>query len=194
MIFLIGLDHLRAQRNKCGEDLTDCQRKFQFVIESTIQLTDPGILAEEDHPDFLLRDGYDSILLKIAKAHRIEDRHRFIDPNDAEREKIGYRQLNGPPWEEIPNRAHEIMHQFPKREEFWLQKLKGSLDSKILLVCGWGHVESLQALLVKERMGHSIRELAIGVLPSTLKNYRAVRRYIEDHPTEFNKLNCFCLR
>jgi len=41
MVYLIGVDHVRAQRKKRGVDLTDCQRMFQSVLESTIQSTDP---------------------------------------------------------------------------------------------------------------------------------------------------------
>jgi hypothetical protein len=151
MIHLIGVNHERAQRKKRGVDLTDCQRQFQSVVESAIHSIHPYLLAEEDHPDFLSGPDVpsekvsDSILLEIAKVHQIEDRHLFADPNQAKRMEIGYRELYGPPYDAVLNSAHQIMHQFPKREEFWFRNLQSSLDGEILFVCGWGHIESFSA-------------------------------------------------
>lgn len=149
MIYLIGADHDRAQRRKRGADLTDCQREFCSLVESAVESVDPGLLAEEDHPDFLSKDNSDSILLGIATAHQIEGRHRFVDPNDAEREEIGYRRQFGFGEDRVPAMAHEIMHHFPKREGFWLGKLQDSLHRDVLFICGWGHIESFGELLAR---------------------------------------------
>jgi len=186
MVYLIGVDHKRAQRKKRGVNLTDCQREFQSVVLSAIQSIDFSLLAEEDHPEFLSRDGADSILIDIAVAHRIESRHRFIDPNDAERESIDYQRLNGPPDVEVQNMAHEIMYQFPKREKFWLRKLQRSLDSNILFVCGWGHIESFTALLAKKRVDYYVLADKIGASQSEIEFVDEVRKYIKDHPKDFN--------
>jgi len=62
MIYLVGVDH-RAQRKKREDEMTDCQREFESVVESAMQSIQLGLLAEEDHPDFLSRDEKDSILL-----------------------------------------------------------------------------------------------------------------------------------
>jgi hypothetical protein len=200
MVYLIGVDHINAQRKKRGAELSDCQLKFRIAIEATIESLDPSLLAEEDHPDFLSGPDVppdnisDSILLEIAKVKGIENRHRFVDPNDAERERIGYRQLNGPPWDAVLNRAHEIMHQFPIHEEFWLQKLQGSLDSNVLFVCGWGHIESFTAQLTTKGVGCYVWADKIGANTPDLKFDVKVRKYIKNHRTEFNKSDCSCLR
>lgn len=200
MIYLIGVDHVRAQRRKRGADLADCQRKFRSVVESAIQSIDFGLLAEEDHLDFLSGPDVpsdkvsDSILLEIAKDHGIEDRHRFVDPNEAERQEIGYKQLNGSPPDAVMNSSHEIMHQFPKREEFWFKNLQGSLERNILFVCGWGHIESFSTLLAREYVSFSVLADKLGACSTQLEFYAEVRRYIEDHPAIFDKPDCFCLR
>jgi hypothetical protein len=201
MIYLIGVNRCRAQRKKRGENTTDSQREFQSVIESVIQSIDPGLLAEEDHPDYLFEADADSVLLEIAKAHRIEDRHVFVDPSRAEREAIGYRSSKRigdihPPW---PNgskvaRAHEIAHHFHKREEFWLAGLQDFLHTDILLACGWGHIESFSALLARKGVICSVWANRIGACPSDLRFDDAVRQYIKDNPAEFNNPSCPCLR
>jgi len=192
MIYLIGVDHVRAQRRKHGGELTECQREFQSVVESAISSIDPFLLAEEDHPEFLSRDGFDSILLEIAKAHGIEDHHLFVDPNDTERERIGYRALYGPPYEAVQTSAHEITHQFPKREEFWFGKLQDIIDRDILFVCGWAHIESFSALLTRKDVSFSVWENKIGACLSDLEFDDKVRKHIKNNPMEFNCLKCFC--
>ncbi len=194
MIYLIGADHKHAQRRKCGEPLTECQLYFRSVVESAIQSVNPGLLAEEDHRDYLSRAGADSILLEIATARQIADRHRLVDPNDAERERIGYRELNGPPYEAVAYRAHEIMHQFPKREEFWLGKLLDYLNGEVLFVCGWGHIESFTALLARKGVSYSILANKIGACPADLEFYDGVRQYIKDNLERFDDPDCFCIR
>jgi hypothetical protein len=170
------------------------------VVENAIQSIHPGLLAEEDHPDFLSGPAVlpanvsDSILLEIAKAEGIEDRHRFVDPNVAEREGIGYLELHGDPYDAVPSRAQEIIFQFPKREEFWLRKLEDALNEDILFVCGWGHIESFTALLLAKGVRHSVWADRIGTDPAALEFDTKVRKYIRDNPTKFNNPNCFCRR
>jgi len=192
MIYLIGVDHCRAQRKKRGEDMSDCQREFQSVVESAIQSIHPCLLAEEDHPDFLSQDGVDSILLKIATAHGIQDQHRFVDANQAERDEIGYRSQFGP--DRVPLMAHEIMHHFPKREEFWLSKIQNALCENVLFVCGWGHVASLSALLTRKGVSYLVWANKIGAHPSDLEFYNEVSTHIKENPAKFNNPNCFCTR
>jgi len=193
MIYLVGVDH-RAQRKKREDEMTDCQREFESVVESAMQSIQLGLLAEEDHPDFLSRDGKDSILLEIATVHGIGDRHQFIDANDAERERIGYRSQFGFGRDRVPAMAHEIMHQFPKREKFWLSKLQNALHGDVLFVCGWGHIESFTALLAKAEVGYSIRADKIGACQSELEFYDEVRRHIKDNLAWLDNPNCFCSR
>jgi hypothetical protein len=200
MVYLIGADHEHAQRRKRGEALTDDQLSFKSVVESAIQSVHFCLLAEEDHADFLSGPSVtpekvaDSILLEIARAHGIENRHRFVDPNQEEREKIGYQALSGQPYDAVPMRAHEIMHQFPKREEFWLRKMQDFLDRDILFICGWGHIGSFSALLARNGVSFSIWADKIGARPHDLEFDDAVQKYIADNSAKFNNPNCFCRR
>jgi len=181
MIYLIGVNHERAQRRKHREGLTCCLLKFRSVVESAIQSIHPGLIAEEDHPDFLSRDRADSILLEIATDHGIRDRHRFVDPNQIEREQIGYNPQPGLGPDRVPAMALEIVLHFPKREEFWLRKLRDSLLGDILFVCGWGHLESFSSLLAREGVSVSVLATSIGACCCDLEFDREVRQYIRDN-------------
>jgi len=200
MVYLIGVNHIRTQRKKRGEGMTDSQRKYQSAVASVIQSNDLSLLAEEDHSDYLFEADADSILLEIAKTHQIDDRHLFIDPGRYERGVIGYRSSKRigeirPDWPDgsVVNLAHMIVHQFPKREKLWFQKLQNYLERDILFVCGWGHIESFAALLASKEVTYSVLENHIGALPKELTTDDFARRYIKNHPTEFNNPNCPCL-
>lgn len=198
MVYLIGVNHLRVQRRYLGHELSAFHERYKWVVESAIKLYGPELLAEEDNVEFLPTEA-DSILLEIADTYSIG--HRFIDPDSAERRKIGYcsqREIS----EMCPNwpsgsgvaRAHEIAHHFPKREQFWLRKLRDSLNSEVLFVCGWGHIESFRALLAREGVAYSIIENNIGATPSELENDKNLRQYIRANVNEFGGHNCICQR
>jgi hypothetical protein len=149
MIYIVGVNHVNAQRRRLGHHLTEHHDKFRSTVESAIESLELSLLAEEDHPEYLNKNKAQSILIEIARNNHIQ--HQFVDPDTAEREMIGYRTVEfiqkthglG----NIAARAHEIAHQFPKREAFWLSKIRPSLDANILFVCGAGHVESFKQLL-----------------------------------------------
>jgi hypothetical protein len=193
MVYLIGVHHERAQRRKRGADLTDCQREFRSLVESAIQSVRPSLLAEEDHPDFLSKDGADSILLEVATAHRIENQHRFVDPNQAQREQIGYDPPRGFGPDRVPAMALEIVLHFPKREEFWVRELRDYLQRDTLFVCGWGHIESFSSLLAKEGVSVSVLANKIGACPCDIEFDREVRQYIKDNAgwLDSRKRQCF---
>ena len=201
MIYLIGTEH-SAQRKALGTELSACQLAFKWVVQCAIESVRPGAVAEEDHPDFLwkkhpcssLKEPLESILESVAGAQQPKVEHRFVDANETEREEIGYRPRYGP--DMVPSMAHEIMHHFPKREEFWLGKLEDLLNTEtdILFICGWGHIESLRELLTRRKIESSVLTTGIGATPETLQIDQLARNYIKDNPTVFNNPNCFCLR
>jgi len=193
MIYLIGVNHDLAQRRKRGEDMTDCQRTFHSVVESAIQSIHPGLIAEEDHPDFLLEKDADSILLEIARSNGIEDRHRFVDPNRDERKKIGY-DISQCISKSVQGMAHLIACHYPKREKFWLQNLQDSLDKDILFVCGCGHIESFEELLARNGINCSVLANRIGASPTEIALHDNAWRYIRDNPVEFCNPTCLRLR
>jgi hypothetical protein len=187
MIYLIGVNHYLGQRKRHGEDGTDYQQTFQSVVESAIQSIHPDLLAEEDHPDFL--SGADSILLEIASIHGMEDRHRFVDPNRDERKKIGD-DVSKCISTSVQGIAHLILCHYPKREEFWLQKLQDSLNKDILFICGWGHIESFKELLARNGISYSVLAKRIGASPSEIRLHDDARSYIKDNPAEFRNPTC----
>jgi hypothetical protein len=192
MIYIIGVDHNRAQRKKRGEDLTECQREFQSVVELAIQSIQPGLIAEEDHPEFLSADRAESILLEIANARGLKSLHRFVDPNKDDRRRIGY-DISRCISTSVQGLAHLIVCHYPKREDFWFRNLQGSLDKDILFVCGWGHTESFTALLAGYRVSYSVLADRIGAQPTELEHDDMARRYVKDNPLEFKNPICFRL-
>jgi hypothetical protein len=163
-------------------------------VESAIQSIDPVLIAEEDHPDFLLNDGAESILLEVATARQIEKRHRFADPNQAQREQIGYNPPLGLGRDRVPAMAQEILFHFPKREKFWLCKLRDSLHNNILFICGWGHIESFSSLLAREAVSVSVLATKIGARPCDLEFEREVMHFIHENAEWLNSRKRSCLR
>jgi len=198
MIHLIGVNH-RAQRRMRGKGVTDCQREFQALVESSIKSIHFDLLAEEDHPDFLSGPDVssekvaDSILLETAKAHGIEDRHRFVDPSRVERKRIGY-DVSRCISKSVQGVAHLIVCHYPKREEFWLRKIQSSLRNDVLFVCGGGHIESFTTLLARENANYRVLKDRIGALPCEIKLHEEARKYIRDNPAEFKNPNCTRMR
>lgn len=193
MIYIVGVNHeVQMLRNGCS--LTWDNRQLQSTVESAIESYDLHLLAEEMHPEILKKEKAQSILSQIAKDHGIE--HRFVDPDTSERKAIGYREsgfiIKNHSLCPVVALAHEIEHQFPKREKFWLDRLRPSLHAGLLLVCGSGHVESFQDLLRQENIQSSVLTDQIGVDDWHQAIDAPSRTYIKQHPNEFNNPECFC--
>ena len=199
MIYLIGCEHF-AQRKVSGAELSACQLAFRWTVQCAIESVQPAAVAEGDHRDFLWkkhpgsssREPLESILESIAGAQQPKIKHRFVDANEAEREEIGYRRSGGP--DIVQPLAHEIVHHFPKREEFWLRKLEDLLNNEtdVLFICGWGHIESFRELLTSRGIESSVLATGIGATPETLQIDVLVRNYIKNHSAEFNRPSCPC--
>jgi hypothetical protein len=176
------------------------------VVESAIESVHPDLLVEEDHPDWLLKAKSVSILLAIANKNQPRIGHIFVDPNDCGRKAIGYKK-----WEQIirlneinslliPNnneselenlaRAHEIAHQFPIREQFWLAELRKKTASNILFVCGDIHLYTFTRLLATKRIAFSVFAKGIGVNDTNKIEYKALK-YAQDN-NMFYETDCFC--
>jgi hypothetical protein len=212
MIHLIGVNHL-AQRFKSSRgpseqnlSFTDDQIKFKDAIEKAIRDLKPDLLAEEDNQERLDKAGSISILQAIHKIVGI--RHEFVDPNKAERNARGYKdyvqlckfeQIRSPLVDddnlsevEMLARAHEIAHQFPIRERFWLAELRRIAAQKILFVCGDIHLCTFGNLLAAELIAFSVFAEGIGVNPSNKIEYDALEYAKDNHM--FDDADCFCLQ
>ena len=198
MIHLMGVDHACAQRKQSGLALTDIQRQYQFLVESAIESIRPNLLAEEDHPSYLAGDGAESILLPIAKSHGIP--HIFVEADRATQMSLGYKDLNmikdllavrGTPSAILAN-AHKFAHQFPIREQFWLQQLSKTAANNILLIFGDLHLTTFTALLTARQIPFSIFAEKIGIDLANNLEYEGLR-YALDH-NMFGDTDCFCLQ
>ena len=196
MIHLIGVDHARAQRKPIGSAPTDLHRQYQFLVEFAIQSIHPDLLAEEDHPTYLAEDAAESILVTIARSHRLQ--HIFVEADRATQSKLGYKNVNmlselliarGTP-SPIAATAHKIAHQFPIRETYWLSQLDKIQASNILLVFGDLHITTLTALLAARSIPFTIHAERVGINPASDPEYTAFE-FAKDNNL-FGQTNCFC--
>ena len=187
---------MNAQRRRVGRPLAESHERFRAIVESAIGQHSLGLLAEEDHPEYLNKRGLQSILVEVAERNGIE--HRFVDPCTSERKVIGYHsqefiiETHGIGY--IAAMAHEIVCQFPKREGFWLNKLRPALDRDVLFVCGFGHLESFRKRLHDEGLEGTVLADRVGIDDHGRDFDRRVRVYIAEHPSEFSNPSCFCHR
>jgi len=198
LIHLIGVDHFKAQRKKCGVAPTELQRQYQAIVESAIQSLHPDLLAEEDHPSYLSADGAESILQPIAQSHGIP--HLFVEADRATQKELGYKTVDilktlliaRGDHSATAASAHKIAHQFPIRERFWLRELGDTAQKNVLLVFGDLHLTTFTNLLAADAIPYNIFAERIGIDPATDSEYEALQ-YAQDH-NMFGETNCFCLK
>jgi hypothetical protein len=192
MLHLLGLNH-SAQARLPGIDLTESQKAFAGCLRRTIEEVRPILIAEEDSADALAVRGKVSIGKEIAGKYGIE--HMFCDPTEEQRRALGYRDgqsleleifmrdSKGLSNEEIfcKARAIEIGRYFPMREQFWLQRLNGFLDSGVVFVCGDLHIESFGNMLESKGVPCRVVQRGIGLQPEDARFDKAVQ-YLKEHP------------
>jgi hypothetical protein len=198
MIHLMGVDHARAQRKSRGLALTELQRHYKSLVETAIQSLKPDLLAEEDHPSYLAADGAESILVSIAESHDLP--HIFVEADRTTQISIGYKDLNmihdllaarGTPSAIVAN-AHKFAHQFPIREQFWLERLGKTAASNILLIFGDSHFTTLTALLNARKIPFSIVAERVGIDTTNNVEYEGLQYALDNNM--FGDAACFCLR
>ncbi|HUD56871.1 MAG TPA: hypothetical protein VMR02_16690 [Terracidiphilus sp.] len=208
ILYLVGVNH-EATRYKQPRGLTKENLVFIDVIESTITEHSFDLLAEEEQPECLIKYSAVSLFDAIHRAHGIP--HEFVDPNQREREGIKYRndreicgleefrtQVSHPLLEKDENcghevekiaHAHEIAHQFPIRERFWLNELRKTNAQNILFVCGDIHLRTFPRLLEAEGIRPEFIKDGIGV------DYTAIEYSAFDFAKScnlFSQADCFC--
>jgi hypothetical protein len=145
------------------------------LIEETLRDEALSAVAEEYNLELLkAHNNAESILRSITMSveresgRRIE--HIFAEPCGDEKRTIGYKEdsavkeilkrnsgLDPPPelvW------AHMAAHQFPIREEFWLEKIKAYLDGDILFVCGDAPIDTFPLLLDSNGSAYKVPNVA----------------------------------
>jgi hypothetical protein len=208
IVYLVGVNH-EATRYRQPRGFTAGNLTFIDVIESAIKKHSPDLLAEEEQPERLIKDHAISLLDAIHRAHGV--RHEFVDPNSRERKVIRYKdyieicglkefraQVSCPMFEKDENceseiekiaYAHEIAHQFPTRETFWLNELKKANAKHVLFVCGDIHLRTFPKLLAAEGVESETIKEGICVDYSVVE-YEAFD--FAESSNLFSQTHCFC--
>ncbi|MGB2664687.1 MAG: hypothetical protein WAK48_11825 [Candidatus Acidiferrum sp.] len=193
---LIGVSH-DIQSYEPEKDLNDGQRRLSECLTRLVGEIKLAVIGEEMSLEML--PGRVSIPQEIAQKAGIE--HRFCDPDSEERRAMGYRDrsaiklglwLSPEGWhlstadQDAKASAIEIVHYFPMREQFWLDRLAGHKQSEVAFVLGDGHVESFADLLKTNQIPSRVVERGIGITQGdkqedTCRRERALA-YLEKHP------------
>ena len=132
---------------------------LQPFLENLCQKFNARAVAEEMSEEALAeKDRAASIPMHVAKALQI--RHRFCDPDKAQRAKLGIRQENDFRLEAIlsnsalsePEVAACLADSHARRERYWLDQLRDFNVWPVLFVCGADHVASFSQLLKQQDM------------------------------------------
>ncbi len=160
MIYILGVAHFKVQFPHKDNDLVEVD-KYLSYLKKIIQEKKIQLVAEEISEDALCHwEINNTHARKIISTFRIE--YLLCDPGFDERNKLGLQQR-----EDI---ARNLGFSFPltteqeieinkiakesdiKREKFWLNKIKEKGDKTTLLICGYGHVDSIAELALKENV------------------------------------------
>jgi hypothetical protein len=200
-LYLIGLSHGAQMKDK-GAPENETQKEFRDCLESALGTLRPSLVAEELSEYALQRVAeekqfeQESLTKLIADSAGVE--HRFCDPNDDERNEIGY--IEGSAMvlklmlgderlsdEEINLRAFgtEIHKHWPAREGFWLDRLGEVKDRVVVFVCGDGHIDSFKSLFTKRGIESVVIKRAIGLTNHDVEFSKKVHLYIKGHPEIF---------
>jgi len=161
MIYLVGVEHTKSQwqyRNGSNENVV---AGFTHFLRKHIKQFHIGVIAEELSEECLEQQGVSKSTAQTV-AQEFHIKHLFCEPSAIERKDLGIlspeeisAQLfpNKPYWQ-IPEDSHEqqqIIEEsrrlFPKRETFWLSKIKHLRKENVIFICGKSHVERFRKLL-----------------------------------------------
>ncbi len=160
MIYLIGVDHIKSQWEYQNGSNKTFVSSFTNILRRHIKRVKFTVIAEELNQECLEQQGVQtSTAQKVAEEFCVK--HIFCEPPAQERTKLGIlskeeisQQLyqkelwqipDDSPEQQIINEEHQKY--FPKRERFWLDKIKNLKEEIILFICGESHVESFRKLL-----------------------------------------------
>lgn len=132
----------------------------QFLEEKVRQLGVVLIAEELSHEairkeERLRNTQGDSTARQVATKTGVE--HRFCDPNQLEREVLGIpsiseirKKLRLRAGEDEGKVEMEYRKYWPKRERFWLSKIKDKIRQKLIFLCGVSHIQTFKSLLETE--------------------------------------------
>lgn len=141
MIYLVGVEHLKAQWIDEYESNAHFVYLFMNSLRHDVKKFKVEIIAEELNEEELT--GYNvskSSSSGYQIARECEIGHIFCDPNLKEREALS---IPAPPYTSEQNRKND----FQKRELFWLNKIIHLKGTPVVFICGRNHIESFRRLL-----------------------------------------------
>ena len=157
MVYIHGINHNAQIRGDNGDPAN--ADRLEAVVRGFCDEKRVAVIAEEYSIEGCKRYSVEeSICCAIAREYGLV--HVYCDPTADERERIGIpspdelnEQVTGKPNCSIltPKECGEIdrltAEHFPKREQFWAEKLVTFRGQDLLFVCGKDHVESFGGLL-----------------------------------------------
>ena len=152
MVYLIGVDHKFQYLD------SDSSCSFSQFLEQKVKQLGVVLIAEElsqeaiEREENLRKTKVDSTARHVAEITGIE--HRLCDPNNSERKSLSIlttrdiqQKLGLKVGQDEPKVEREKRKNWPKREQFWLDKIKDRVEEKLIFVCGADHIKSFKSLL-----------------------------------------------
>jgi hypothetical protein len=129
MIYLLGVDHQVQHARQIS-----LAKRFASYLSDNIEKLNIKFVGEEWSEDASkISNVKTTVPQDIAFKYNVQ--HRFCDPNEIDRKKIGWK-----------SKQDDRL-----REMFWLDKIKDKRNKEIIFICGVNHLESFSTLLNKDR-------------------------------------------
>jgi hypothetical protein len=168
MVYLIGVNNHIVQYTSDSVDMlyghTFCRRlaeEFAQYLKEQAKKLKITLIAEEANEEGLCKYKAKTCAGRdVSKELGIK--HRFCDPNSSERKDIGIpseyeirEQLGlGHEITLSPDKANRLTEEekkfWPRREQFWFDKIRDKTDEPIIFICGSAHLESFKLLLTNK--------------------------------------------
>jgi hypothetical protein len=195
VIYLIGVEH-KIQSIPAGGQETADQTKFRLRLEQSIEKYAATVVAEEYSDDALarasLRAPHEFFTGLIAKARGVE--HLLCDTSLKTKCSMGCQGTEG--WRMQISRldkrdrpsdgkflpeALEVTIDFPLRENYWLERLRGVLQKEVIFVCGDYHVDTFGSRLFNNGIQSLVVARQIGMPAHLIESMIGVRKYVSQN-------------
>lgn len=150
-IILVGVDHVF----QWNDELPKADELTEYLIKITNKIP-IDLIGEEFSIDAFPVNIKTTVPQKIAIKHNIN--HRFCDPDEQIRDKIGYptqvqmRNKFGIKSAHEGTEEHRVRREYEKgfwhiREKYWLDQINDGISKNIIFICGYSHLKSFESLL-----------------------------------------------
>jgi hypothetical protein len=141
--------------------------RLQEAAKGRSNITDPSYpdlavqLISTEQIDFIFEEATGlgpTIAERLALSHWGQNHYLDVDPPKSERNKYGISAETGAFFAIDPEDSQkskdvaywEFVEEHDKREDLWLQRIKGEAFSKALMICGYAHTLSFAFRLRSE--------------------------------------------